>query len=394
MSPRDRQTHHEDTRPRLALIVTDAYAFNTLSRGQLEFFRDNGIKLDLYCNGAPEQMDLLRQRQVGRVIRIPFRRQPHPVMDVVALCMLWWHLIRRRYSSVVYSTPKAMLLGSIAAFAALKQRRISIVRGRAYEIMTGAKRKFYLMVDRVSFALSHDVIFISHSLMQAYRKDGIAPKDKARILGPGSSNGVDLGRFQPMSPQQRAEFRRQHGLTDEHFIIVLPGRVVADKGVREALSLIDRLQDLPQLRWFFIGWPEDEALTAAIKAKVGQGVTHHDHTRRIQDWMGLADLAFLPTHREGFCNVAAEAAACGLPTLGFDVVGLRDSVAVGTTGTLVPFGDIEACEAYIRDAVDNSAAFKARFPNARKWVADRFDKQEVWQRYAKAFSGRALSVTD
>ena len=117
----------------------------------------------------------------------------------------------------------------------------------------------------------------------------------------------------------------------------------------------------------------------------GAGVRHLDHSRDLQNWLGLADLSFLPSHREGFGNVGIEAAACEIPSLAFDVVGLRDSIADGRTGHLVKFGDLEACEAFIRSAMSDRAAFERRYRGAREWVAERFERLAVWQRYAAAY---------
>ena len=372
----------------MALIVTDAYAFNTLSRGQLEYFTDEGLSLDLYCGGATEQIDKLRQRSVGRVIPLPLRRQPHPWYDFLALVVLTWHLLTKRYTTVVYSTPKAMLLGSIAAFCSGQKRRICFVRGRAYETMTGRKRRVYLGMDRLAFRLSNDVIFLSESLAQAYREDSAYPEIKARVLGHGSSNGVDLDRFRNLPAGQRSALRQEIGLSIDDFLIIIAGRIVPDKGIKEALTLIDMLSDRADLRWLFVGWPESVELTNQIRAREKQGVIHRDHADNIELLLGMSDLSFLPSYREGFGNVGIEAAACGIPTLAFDVVGLRDSVADGITGALVRFGDLDACAQFIRTAADNPEALRARYPDLREWVADRFEQREVWRRYADAYVGK------
>lgn len=373
--------------PRLALVVTDVYAFNVLSRGQLEYFRDLGIAMDLYCNGSEAQLTELRRREVGRVIRIPFRREPSPIRDLFALAILTRHLLARRYDAVVCSTPKAMFLGSIAAALTLQRRRLSFVRGRAYENKTGFVRKLFLGMDKISFALSQEVIFISKSLLEAFAEDGLKLTDKGRVLEHGSSNGVDLYKFRVLGDHEIGEMRASLGVSETSFVIVIPGRIVPDKGVGEALDLIDRLGDRHDLRWYFIGWPESDELTARIEERAGQGVTHLDHTKRLEDWLGIADLAFLPTHREGFGNVSIEAAACGVPVLGFDVVGIRDNIIPAVTGALVPFGDLVACERFIRSAVEDRKSYRARYADARRWVAERFEASAVWRNYARAYLG-------
>jgi len=50
--------------------------------------------------------------------------------------------------------------------------------------------------------------------------------------------------------------------------------------------------------------------------------------------LGAAWLLVHPAHHEGWGTVVMEAAAAGVPTVGFDVPGVRDSVVDGTTGLL------------------------------------------------------------
>ncbi|WP_170002393.1 glycosyltransferase [Pseudopontixanthobacter vadosimaris] len=378
-------------RPRLALIVTDAYAFNVLSRDQLEYFKDLGIEMDLYCQGTAAQLTRLRERDVGRVIHIPFRREPSVAWDLLALMSLISRLIVRRYDAVVFSTPKAMFLGSLASALTGQRRRLSFVRGRAYETKTGFVRKIFLGMDRISFALSTQVIFISNSLRQAFGEDGVRLGAKALVLGHGSSNGVDLARFRELDIAQKTSLRADMHVPEAGFVIVVPGRIVPDKGIGEALDLIDRLGDRSDIHWYFIGWPETDDLMARIRRRADQRVVHLDHTDRLQDWLGLADLAFLPSHREGFGNVVIEAAACGLPVLAFDVVGIQDNVQPGVTGKLVPFGDLDACESFIRQAADDRPGFRAAYVGARSWVAERFENLTVWRNYARAYLGQAFA---
>ena len=57
-------------------------------------------------------------------------------------------------------------------------------------------------------------------------------------------------------------------------------------------------------------------------------------------YYSAADLFALPSRYESFGMTAVEAAACGLPTLAFDVGGLSQAVREGKSGHLVPDGDI------------------------------------------------------
>lgn len=378
------------SRPRLALIVTDAYAFNVLGRGQLEYFKSRGVELSLYCGGSAEDMATLRKRELGRVTHIPFRRPPHPLFDFLALALLLWWLSVRRYDGVVSSTPKAMLLGSIAAALTRQPNRTALVRGRAYETDAGLRRKVFLLFDRIAFACSHRVIFVSRSLKDAYLADGgWRRSEEFAVLGNGSSNGIDLDRFKPVSQQERSALRERLGVPEDRFVILVAGRIAPDKGIAEAIELIHRLQDVPELLWVFVGGVEDDELYQRLRRFDPSFVRHHAHTARIADWFAAANLHFMPSKREGLGNVMLEAAACGVPTIGFKVVGVIDGVADGVSGRLFEWGDLDGVEAEIRRAAADPRAYSQAYSGARQWVAERFEQRQVWDRYLTAYVGES-----
>lgn len=104
------------TSKKIAFVITDAGSFNTLMRGQLEFLQGRNINIHLFCGGDDENFDILRERAVGTVHRLPMRRKPHLARDIACLFWLIFLFARHRFDVVVSSTPKAMLLGTLAAF--------------------------------------------------------------------------------------------------------------------------------------------------------------------------------------------------------------------------------------------------------------------------------------
>jgi len=72
--------------------------------------------------------------------------------------------------------------------------------------------------------------------------------------------------------------------------------------------------------------------------------------------------------REGWGLTSIEAAACGTPTISYDVDGLRDSVIDGQTGYLVPYGDkTQFSRAVIRVLSDRSLRGELS-RNAAEWA--------------------------
>jgi glycosyltransferase involved in cell wall biosynthesis len=370
---------------RIAFVITSALSFNVLMRGQLEYLRDQGAQIDLYTGGPADELEKLKSRNVGRVRHVPFHRQPNPLWDLVCLGWLTFLLAFRRYDTVVYSTPKAMLLGSLAAFLTAQRRRIAMIRGRGYENFTGAKRRLYVALDKLTFLVSHKVLFISCSTIAAYEADGVDVGGKGLMLGYGSSNGVDLDRFRPLSKSDRLELRSALGLSADDFAIAVVGRIRDYKGTSEVLELSRRLADIPNLRILLVGPIDQRSFTKEIEAVDPVRVRHFPQSPDVEKYFQAADLHLFLTHREGFGNVAIEAAATGVPTFAFNVVGLADSVIEGVTGRLFRFGDLDSVEAALRSAVADPNGLAQSYSNARSAIAERFSQPTIWQGYADLF---------
>jgi len=94
--------------------------------------------------------------------------------------------------------------------------------------------------------------------------------------------------------------------------------------------------------------------------------------------LGAAWVLVHPAHHEGWGTVIMEAAAAGVPTVGFDVEGVRDSVDAGVTGILA--GDEAAfADAWVRLGTD--AVLRTRMAEAARARAATF----TWPRALDAF---------
>jgi len=77
---------------------------------------------------------------------------------------LWRLLYRLKPEMTEFSTPKAGLLGSIAAMLCGVPARVYFLRGLKLETCTGVKRRILLVAERLAAACSHVVLCNSDSL--------------------------------------------------------------------------------------------------------------------------------------------------------------------------------------------------------------------------------------
>lgn len=381
--------------PTLMMVVTDAVSFNILCEGQLEYLRCNWSgRIVLVCGGAQDQVEKLTGRNVGEVVQIrSFRRKPSPLADIFSAFDLLRIILKFKPDVVVYSTPKALLLTSVAALLAGVRVRMALVRGRAYENYEGLKRTAFAALDRISLKLSTKTVFISESLRRIYLEEGIAAPGKADVLGAGSSNGIDISRFRPPTPAEREACRDDLALKRNEFAVIAIGRLCADKGGAEFCEIAERVGAPFQFIW--VGPVEDGALLSKIQLiGLDRGnIRHIGHVDSVLPLLWAADAHLFLTHREGFGNVAIEAAACGLPTVAFDVVGVRDSVSDGVSGVRVPFADMSAvAAALVKLQMGNSVGAGDR-ASAREWVEREFDQRVFWARWFRYIVRAAEQTT-
>src|SRR5699024_1392661 len=273
-------------------------------------------------------------------------RNPSPIIDFICLVRLWWHFLLNRYDLTIVSTPKAILLGSLASFLTMQKKRVAFFQGRVYENYTGLKRMVFTFFDYLAICLTHESLFVSPSLKNEFTKDINLALRKGAVVGNGSGNGIDTIRFSPAkTPISSVDnVRNKLGIAEDDFVVISIGRICKDKGMIEILKIAAALDDhIPKIRFIMLGRVEDQAFYSLFGPLLNKKTIQHvDVVDDIRPYVAVSQLHLFLTHREGFGNVAIEAAAMGIPTLAYDVVGVRDSVAEGISGLKVPLKDTAA----------------------------------------------------
>ncbi|WP_181612143.1 glycosyltransferase family 4 protein [Nonomuraea soli] len=121
--------------------------------------------------------------------------------------------------------------------------------------------------------------------------------------------------------------------------LVYVGRLIGHKRVEQVADLAEQLaDDYPALRVHIVGrGPELEPLAAAGRERVHVHGFLDDPAK--DAILASALLNVTASEFEGWGLTVIEAAALGVPTVAYDVAGLRDSVRDGETGWLVKEGE-------------------------------------------------------
>jgi glycosyltransferase involved in cell wall biosynthesis len=103
----------------------------------------------------------------------------------------------------------------------------------------------------------------------------------------------------------------------------------------------------------------------------------------------LMDVLAFPSSREGFPNAPLEAAAAGVPTVGYRVTGTVDALVDGGTGRIVPAGDRAALADALAAYLDDPDLRRRHGRAARERAETHFRREIVWREWERFFRGLA-----
>jgi glycosyltransferase involved in cell wall biosynthesis len=363
--------------PRHIVIgVTHPQTCLTLT-GRLRALREAGFRVTLISSPG-ELLYRTAAREGVEAIGLPMRRAIAPLADLVSLARLWWLLVRLKPDVAEFSTPKAGLLGGFASWLARVPSRVYMLRGLKLETSKGIKKSLLLAAERAASACAQVVLCNSQSMRSEALVLRLARAAKLRVLGEGSSNGVDVERFSPGS----SDVRSQLGIPQTAPVVGFVGRLTRDKGVPELVEAFDTiLKREPRTRLLLVGWFDaaEDALGDDWRTRIARHPRIHC-TGFVTDtslYYRAMDLMVLPTWREGFPNAVLEAAATGIPVITTECTGSRDSVVPEVTGLLIPPGYpaaiSEAVLKLLRDPVRRRGMGEA----ARTWVCAHYSDERV-----------------
>ena len=368
----------EDDRPFAVLGVTHPQSCLLLG-SRVRGLRREGFRVVLVTSPG-DQLDRFAREQGIEAAGIPMRRGISPLLDLIALVRLWRLLARLRPDLTEFSTPKAGLLGNLAARLAGIPSRIYFLRGLRLETANGPGRWVLLAAERLAAWSAQHVVCNSPSLLAEAIALRLAPESKLRLIGNGSSHGVDTQRFAP-GP---CALREQLGIEADAPVIGFVGRLTRDKGIPELLKAFEGvLRREPRARLLLVGWID--ASEDALDRELRHVIKYHPaiiRTGFVADpapMYRMMDVAVLPTWREGFPNAVLEASASGVPVITTLVTGARDAVVPEVTGLLVPPGYPEAIREAILQLLGDEPRRRAMGAAARRWVMEHFSEDRVLQ---------------
>ncbi|MCM4172561.1 glycosyltransferase family 1 protein [Arenibacter sp. TNZ] len=365
---------------KLIRITTVSGSLDGLLQNQLKFMSDHFEVIGMSSKGI--RLDKVRKEQNVRVIPLQMSRSISPLKDVVALIKLYT-ILRKEKPFILHShTPKAGLLGMMASYFAKVPHRLHTVAGLPLLETKGIKRIILNFAEKATYAFATRVYPNSFGLEKIILDHNFTNKNKLKVIGNGSSNGIDLAHFDPslFSEEENGALRQQLNIGESDFVFINIGRMVKDKGINELVEAFCKIQDTHKsVKLLLLGEFEkdlDPLLPETMDhIKNNPNIIYLGWQWDVRPYFAISNMLAFPSYREGFPNVVMQAGAMGLPSIVSDINGCNEIIVNGENGCIVPPKSMDDLYVAMIETINNGTS---KFKNARNSIAVRFDRSVIW----------------
>lgn len=386
----------EDSKKKIIRITTIPISMRKLLQGQLKFMSENGYEMVAVSSDDPDFDEMLHEQGDIRGIRINMERHTSPLKDLKSLIKIY-KVLRKEKPFIVHThTPKAGLLGMMAARLARVPNRLHTTAGLPLLVYSGIYRKILNAMEKLTNACATQVFPNSFNMMKIMEELHLCKPQKMKVIGNGSSNGIDSVHFSidktvADTGKDRNAWRNELGLKEDDFAFVFVGRIVKDKGINELVDCMRRL--VPHhlnCRLIMVGNYEPEldpiAPENVVFFKNDRSAIFMDFQKDVRPFMMAADALVFPSYREGFPNVVMQAGAMGLPSIVTDINGCNEIIDDGKNGRIIPPQNEDALFNMMEWFLTNPEKVKQMADKSREMIVSRYDRQLLWNEILKLYN--------
>ena len=387
---------------KLIRITTVPISFKVLLKGQLRFMASNGFDV----KGVSSEGEELREihENEGIVMEaINMSRKITPFQDLKSLWEMW-NFLRKEKPQIVHThTPKAGIIGMLAARLAGVPHRLHTVAGLPLMEATGIKRKILNFVEKLTYSSATRVYPNSKGLYDFILQNNFTQSNKLKIIANGSSNGINTAFFSPaqVSEIEKVALREKLNIQPDDFVFVFVGRIVSDKGINELIKAFSQLQTAENneqigIKLLLVGGLESDLdpLNPETLAEINQNrdIISVGFQQDVRPFFAISDALAFPSYREGFPNVVMQAGAMGLPSIVSDINGCNEIIVEGKNGLIIPPKNVEKLkEKMLTLARDKNLYIKLK-ENSRRMIENRYEQSVVWKALLEEYEGLLQSV--
>lgn len=369
---------------KLIRITTVPISLEKLLEGQLAFMKDHFEVVAI--SAEKERLENYANKEGVRVFYLELTRKITPIKDIVAVIKLYRFLKKEKPAIVHTHTPKAGIVGMMAAWLARVPNRLHTVAGLPLMEATGFKRKVLNFVEKLTYHLATKVYPNSKGLYDFIIAEKFTKPEKISIIGNGSSNGIDTAYFDPnlYSEGDKTSLRYKWGIPQNHFLFIFVGRLVKDKGINELIEAFSKLSEYNKnVSLLLVGLFENDLdpllpKTMQIIAEK-QNIYSVGYQNDVPPYFVISDALVFPSYREGFPNAVLQAGAMQLPSIVTDINGCNEIITAGENGLIIPPKNEAALYKAMNQLATDPVLYSSLKSSTRRIIAEKYGRKEIWE---------------
>ena len=370
---------------KLIRITTIPMALHVLLPGQMKFMSENGFEV-IMISADGENLDKVIKNEKCRHIIVPMTRKITPWCDLKCLFQLI-KIFREEKPDIVHShTPKAGLLGMLAARISGIKIRIHTVAGLPLMEESGVKYALLKQIEKVTYSVANHVWPNSNSLYNFIKETNLVGGSKLKVIGKGSTNGVSSRRFNKDSLDKNflEIIKEKIDYNPASINLLCIGRLVKHKGIIELVNVFSLLKKrYPHLKLILVGVFESslDPLPEKILKQIvdDPSIINVGWSDKAEYYMSLADYFVFPSYREGFPNVLLEAGSIRLPIICTNIPGNTDIISHNETGLLFEKKNEKDMYQKLKYALDNPEQMLSMANKLQGYIKTCYEREVYWK---------------
>ena len=368
---------------KLVRITTVPKSLEKLLEGQLEFMSDY---YDVTAvSSDKDQLEKYGLKNNTNIFHLDLTRKITPIKDFKAI-LRFYKFLRKEKPYIVHShTPKAGLIAMVSSYFAGVPNRLHTVAGLPLMEATGAKRFILNFVEKLTYKAATGVYPNSRGLYDFILRSKFTQEDKLKIIGNGSSNGIDTKYFNPENytgsfiDSERAKL----SISRSDFVFIFVGRLVKDKGINELVKAFENLhKSNKNVKLLLVGALEEDLdpleTTTMLSISNNNDIIYAGYQNDVRPFFALSQVLVFPSYREGFPNVVMQAGAMGLPSIVSNINGCNEIIKNDVNGLIVPPKNPELLLDAMDTMLNNHNEFKKMKSVSRIEMLSKYSRNDIW----------------
>jgi len=324
----------------------------------------------------------------NRTYGLPIKRSAS-FTDVSNILRMRKIILENKYDVVHCHSTKAGFVGRLAAFVSRHPNVIYSPHGFMFcDNRILFKRYLYLTMEKYLGHMTRKLIAVSGSEKELALEHNIVPNKKIITL----YNSIDHSEYDDFNYENRILEKLKNG---SEIVLGTVGRLYYQKDPVTLIKSFKIINDkFPNTKLVMVG--DGPLEQVCIKLIDSLGLTDKidlaGYQKNSKAYYKTFDIFMLSSHYEGLPYALLEAMSMGIPSIGTNVVGIKDLIINGTTGYLAEEEDYQGLADAAITLLNRPELLTEFSQNAKKITRENFDFNNGIKQYEQFYSSISLGT--